>query len=168
MKNVNQNLTVPSTDISSTQEWTCDPDLIEIYIGSAFLEKAKVCVDFMQSQEVDQVKIWFAFGYEMFQDIDNVIEEDVSVAVNHNDHEYVKFEPEYRLDGCHAQIDRDGDVRAEFAFKHTSDKLWADIGNIKTLREQLSGSERGSANDATHSTEPQPNPARSEAPRRGL
>jgi hypothetical protein len=150
---VKKTIAVQSTHISSTQEWTRDPDLIEIYVGKAILKKAQTCVDFMRDAEVDQVRVCFAFGYEIFQDIDNVIDEVASVAVEHDGKEYVKFEPEYRLDGCHAQIDRDGDIRAEFTFKHTSDKLWAEIGNLKTLQEKLAASETGSVAESAQKSE---------------
>ncbi len=147
MKHVSENISVLSTDILSTQEWACDPDLIQIHFGKAFLEKARVCVDFMQSVGVHQVKIWFALSYDLFENIENVSDEGATAVIEHDSHQYVAFEPEYRLDGCHAEIDRDGDIRAEFPFKNTSDKLWAGIGNLKDLEAKLGESERSGRAD---------------------
>lgn len=112
---------------------------IEICLSKAFLDKAGKCVAFMQENGVDKVTIWCAFGYKLYQDVETADEAEVSgkEVVKVGDNEYVEFEPEYRLDGCHAQIDKDGEIRATLPFKHTSDTMWCTVGDLKDLQRKF-------------------------------
>lgn len=136
----NEKLTVQVTDISSSQEWTSDPDMIEVYIDREFLEKAEKCVAFMQEHYVDKTTIWWGFGYNMFEKVEAIDEDDLTdeeVVKDENDAEYVEFEPDYRLDGCHAEIYKDGEISAVFPFKHTSDTLWCTVGTLSDLKSKF-------------------------------
>lgn len=135
----NQALTVQGTKISSSQEWTTDPDMIEFYVTPEFLKKAETCVAFMQKHDISKVVVWWAFGYELFQDVANVDEGDLAgkEMVKGGDGEYVEFEPEYRLDGCHAQIFKDGEIRAALPFKNTADVLYCTVGSLSDLKSKM-------------------------------
>lgn len=135
----NQALTVQATEISSSQEWTTDPDMIEIYVTPEFLEKAEKCVAFMQENDISKMTDWHGFGYDLFQSVGNVDEDDLDgkpVVKGEND-EYVTFEPEYRLDGCHAQINKYGDISAAFPFKYTSGELCCSVGSLSDLKSKM-------------------------------
>jgi hypothetical protein len=62
-----RSLTIQSTDISSSQEWAMDPDMIEVYISQDFLAKAEKCVAFMRENDVLKCTIWRGFGHNVFQ-----------------------------------------------------------------------------------------------------
>jgi hypothetical protein len=141
-----ENLTVQMTEISSSQEWTTDPDMIEVYVNKGFLEKAEKCVAFMQEHDVNQVVIWWAFGHKMFENVENVSPEDtlsgktVVKGMNHlsgDVEEYVEFEPEYIVSGCHAKIDKDGEIHAVFPFKNSGDEVWCTVGGLGDLKAQM-------------------------------
>lgn len=141
-----ENLTVQMTEISSSQEWTTDPEMIEVYVNKGFLEKAEKCVAFMQEHDVNQVVIWGAFGHKMFENIDNLSEEDGlkgKIIVKGMGHlsgdveEYVEFEPEYSVSGCHAKVDKDGEIHAVFPFKNSSDEVWCTIGALDDLKVRI-------------------------------
>ncbi|MYM92647.1 hypothetical protein [Duganella vulcania] len=136
----NEKLTVQSTDINSSQEWASDPNMIEVYITQSFLDKAEKCVGFMKENGVDKVTIWWAFGYELFENVNGVDEGDLKgqeIVKGENDEEYVTFDPEYCLEGCHAEIYQDGDIKALFPFKHTSESLWCGIGALNDLKARM-------------------------------
>ena len=132
-------LTVQTTDVISSQEWTSNPDMIEFYINKEFLEKAEKCVAFMQENDVHKCTILGALGFELFQTVDN-LDDDLKgqEVVKCDGREYVVFEPEYMLEGCHAEIFKDGDIRAVFPFKDDNDNMWCDVGALQDLKARLS------------------------------
>lgn len=139
-----ENLTVQMTEISSSQEWTTDPEMIEVYVDKGFLEKAEKCVAFMQEHDVNQVVLWWSFDYKMFENIENVSERDdltgktvVKSMESGAVAEYVEFEPEYRVSGCHAKIDKDGEIHAVFPFKNSGDEVWCTVGTLDDLKVKI-------------------------------
>lgn len=137
-------LTVQITEIFSSQEWAIDPQMIEVYVDKGFLEKAEKCVAFMQEHDVNQVILWWAFDYKMFEDIENVSEEDdlsgkaVVKSMEDGDvEEYIEFEPEYRVSGCHAKIDKDGEIHAVFPFNNSDEEVWCTVGKLDDLQARI-------------------------------
>lgn len=133
-------LTVQSSYISSSQEWAKDPGMIEVYVSHAFLEKAEKCVAFMQENDVHKVTIWWAFGYTLYLEVEALDEDDLKgkeIVTDENGDEFVEFEPEYCIDGCHAEVYKDGRINAVFPFKHTSEHLWCAVGTLTDLKAKL-------------------------------
>ena len=119
--------------VYSTQEWTTDPDMVEVTIPSSFLPYAEACMDFMSKVEnADEIKTWNSFDYELFQDAENDPDAEAMVVVDGN--EYAPFEPEYSLDGCDVIISRHGDIRVELPFKHTPEKVGFSLGKLDELK----------------------------------
>ncbi len=137
----NDVLAIRVTDVSSSQEWTTDPDMIEVRVHRGFLEKAERAVAFLRENDAHKVTVWFALGYDFFENIENLADEsemEGKATVDGEDGiKYVEFEPEYRVDGCHAEIDYDGDIRAVFPFKHSDDNLWCAVGNLDELKAKM-------------------------------
>lgn len=133
----NHTINVQITDVSSNQEWTTDPDMIEIELGAQFLQKADKCVAFMQENDINYMCMWWVFGYTLYELSDNLDEdakEGKSLLIGTDGQEYAEFEPEYRLDGCHAKVYKDGDIQAVLPLKHTGDELWCTVGNVADLK----------------------------------
>lgn len=132
-------ITVQCEDIHSSQEWAADPDLIEIYLSKTLLEKAEKCVAFMQENDVDYMSIWFSLGYELLQNVDNVDESEVEdkKVTDFKGEQFVAFEPEYSLEGCHTKIYKDGQIDAILPFKHSAGALSCVVGMLPKLKAQF-------------------------------
>ena len=135
----NKTITIECTDVISTQEWTSDPAMIAITLDLDFLRKAQECVTSMKAHGVDIMTIWWAFGYQLYAVFDK--DDDSEFIVGDDGIEYREFEPEYRLDGCHAQIFADGQIRALMPFKQTSDKVFVDVGKVDDLLSRFAGTD---------------------------
>ena len=130
-------LNVQNSDISSNQEWSADPDMIDVTVDEVLLQKAEKCVAFMQENDIDYMCCRGALGYTLYELAENLDDGDKDgkeIVNGHDGQAYVEFEPEYRLDGCHAKIYKDGDLQAVLPFKHTSDELWFTVGNVADLK----------------------------------
>lgn len=130
------NTTIRVADVHSSIEWATTPDMIEVSITPEFLAKAEKCVAFMKESGVSYMVIWSTFGYELYDDLGATEPSDDSIF--HDGKHYEVFDPEYGLDGCHAKIYSDGDIRAVIPLKHTDDQIWGSLGNIEQLK-QLAG-----------------------------
>ena len=129
---------IQKVEVYSTQEWTTDPDMVELTIPTSFIPYAEACMDFMSKVEnADEVKTWRGFGYELYQDAENADDMDDAAPVVVDGNEYVPFEPEYRLTGCDVRIDRYGDIKVELPFKHTPEKIWFSIGTLDELKSKF-------------------------------
>lgn len=128
---------VQVTEICSDQEWTADPDMIEVSAGAALLESAERCVAFMQENDINYMCKWWAFSYTLYKVDDDSDAQDKPKIIGTNGQAYVEFEPEYRLNGCNAKIYKDGDIQAVLPFKHSDGELWFDVGNVADLKFQL-------------------------------
>lgn len=127
-----KNVTVQITDVNSTQDWTSDPDMIEIQVPAALLEKAERCVAFMTENGVDEVMIDSVLGYELYEVADDGDPKDV--IIGNDGQTYSVAEPEYTVMGCGAKIAQSGAIRAVMPFKHTGEELWCDIGTLDDLK----------------------------------
>ena len=132
-------ITVRSTDINSTQDFTNDPDLIELYIGKKFIDTADKAIAFMSQNEIDEMRIYWAFGsnfYALTECLDDSELVDREI-IKFNQDEYAEFDPEYATSGCTAIVNRDGTISVSFPFKHISCELWCEVGRIEALRAQM-------------------------------
>ncbi len=131
---------IRTTDISSTSEWSSDPDMVEFDLSEALLHKAECCVKYMKQNDIHKMTIWYALGYKLYQNIENSSEDeptDSSALIEHGGVQYVEFEPEYSLEGCHVEIFHDGDIKGVLQFKHTDDEIRVLIGDVNALRSQF-------------------------------
>ena len=127
-------ITVQVTEVHSNQEWATDPNMVEVSVGAAFLQLAEACVAFMQENDIDYMCKWWASGYTLYKVCDDPDAEERPKIIGVDGQEYVEFQPEYRLNGCNANIYKDGDIRAILPFKHSENELWFEVGNIKDLK----------------------------------
>lgn len=139
-RNLSKNtISVQISDVSSSQDWTVDPDMVEIEVGAAFLQKAESCIAFMQENDINYMGKWSAFGYTLYALAEDPEDDgqDKPMIIGQDGQQYVEFTPKYQLDGCTAKIYKDGDIQVVMPFKRTNDELWCDIGNIKDLKVML-------------------------------
>jgi len=134
-------LTVQIDNCESNQSWTSDPNIIEVYLSRSFLELAKKCAAMMKENELSYVVNWYSLGYEFYEDTGNILAAGEQLnegeQVGKNGYIHKPFEPEYRVEGCHAKIFADGNIKAFFPFKNTGEELWCTVGNVDTLLTQL-------------------------------
>jgi hypothetical protein len=125
-------ITKQITDFLSTQEWTTDPDMIEVTINESFLDFAERAVEFMSAHDEHWPSV-SARGpqWKLFEINDDKSEHKDGSA------SYREMEPEYRLYYSTAVVNRDGHIEAEIYFKHSNDKFILDIGRLDSLREEM-------------------------------
>lgn len=131
---MSNNTTIRVKEVRSSIEWAPTPDMLEVSITAEFIAKAVKCIAFMKDAGVSYMVIWHAFGYELY---------DVLGAAHVTDGDpvfldglyYEPFDPEYGLDGCHAKIYSNGEIRAVVPLKHTDDEIWSSLGNIEQLKQ---------------------------------
>jgi len=109
--------------VITTQDWTSDPDRVEIIIDRKFIEKSKRIADFLNKEDVSYAVEYYALGYGIFQDNDLNEEEE--------------YDGELKYDGVNARIRKDGTIRAEFPSKFTSDTLYIELGSIAELESKM-------------------------------
>jgi hypothetical protein len=133
--------------VSSSQEWTADPEMVEVTVPASFIPYAEACRDFMQQvQNADEIRTWNGFDYALFfgGDLDHGEATEGLVAVNGA--EYAPFEPEYTLVSSDVLVDRYGDIKVEIPFKHSSDKLWFSIGSLDDLKAKFEAAQQEEQN----------------------
>lgn len=127
-------LQIQCTTVGSSQQWATDPSMIQVDLSIEFLRKVERCIAFMKTNGAHKVIISWAFGASLYSEFDG--DGDLAkdpIMEGKDGKQYVKFDPKYKLDCVNAEICEDGDIRALFPFKHSSDELWCDVGNIKDL-----------------------------------
>lgn len=108
--------------VVSTQDWTTDPDRIEVIIPRAFLEEARRVVGFLEESGMNYAVKYHAFDYSIFQD--------------HGDGEE-DYDGELEYDGANVRIRQNGMLRAEFPSKYTNDSLYIELGSIAELESKM-------------------------------
>lgn len=129
-------ITVQATDVSSSQDWTTDPDMISVKVDMDFLQKAEKCIAFMRDNDIHVMTNWWAFGYALYARAD-CDDGAVPSLIGDDGEAYVDFDPGYSLDGCHAKIYKDGDIFAVLPFKHSAGELSCSLGNVADLNLRL-------------------------------
>lgn len=131
---------IRSTEVSSTSDWSSDPDLVEFELSEELLHKAECGVKYMKENGIHKMVIWYALGYSLYRDAQNLDEDELQTAdvrLDYDGVEYVAFEPDYRVEGCHVEIFHDGNINGVLQFKHTDDQITALIGDVNSLRSQF-------------------------------
>lgn len=127
------NTSIRVKDVRSSIEWAPTPDMIEVSFSAEFIAKAEKCVAFMKETGVSYMVSWCAFGYELYDVLGSAhVEEGEPIFLDGL--YYEPFDPEYGLEGCHAKIYSDGDIRAVIPLKHTNDEIWCSLGNVEQLK----------------------------------
>lgn len=97
---------------SSNQNWTEDPDEVELTVPHDFPVKVREAVSFLSSSCFNEVVLWSAADYRFFRKTSN--------------ERMVDFNPEYTVELCEARIDAMGYVSFVFSFKNNDDcQGWA-------------------------------------------
>ena len=96
---------------SSNQNWTEDPDEVELTVTHDFSVKVKEAANFLSSSGFNEVILWGAAEYSFFQKTTN--------------DGMVGFKPEYTVELCEARIDANGYVSFVFSFKNDDCQGWA-------------------------------------------
>lgn len=128
------------TEIYSTNDWEADPDLVEVDFPEQMLHKAECCVKYMKENGIHKMVIWYALGFKLYRDAQNLDEDELQTAdvrLDYRGVEYVVFEPKYQLEGCHVELFHDGDIKGVLKFRHTDDRITALIGDVNSLRSQF-------------------------------
>lgn len=129
--------------IHSTQEWTADPDMVEVTIDASFIPYAEKCVEFMRLvDKADEIKTWNGFNYELFAEVEDLPEEEDDEHLTVDGTVYGVFQPEYTLAGCDVRVDRYGDIKVELPFKHTPEKIWFSIGTLDELKARFEAAQQ--------------------------
>ncbi len=138
--NRKESIEVQVVDPVSDQEWASDPDMLVITVPAELIDKAETCVAFMKAHGVANMLVSYALSDTLYALTECFNDEDLATKtrVTGTDGKgYAEFEPDYQLDGCHARIERDGDITAVLPFKHQGGSLRGKIGNIAELKKLL-------------------------------
>lgn len=127
-------ITVSVTEINSDQEWATNPDMVAVQIKESFLEKAEKCLAFMAENDVSYVCCYFSFFWDFFELQANQSDKEKSVVMGPDGKNYVEFEPDFSVSGCHAKIWKDGTIKAVFPFKHDPASISITIGTLDDLK----------------------------------
>lgn len=143
------NLRIQKTGINSNQDWTIDPDMVELLIPESFFSYAESCLEFMRqvpSTDVITTGDTDGFYYTLYRSVDSVGEgyvedhdvtpEDVRVSPL-DGQRYVPFEPDYCLAGMVVHVDRHGEITVDLPFDHSDHKAWFSIGNLSDLKAEF-------------------------------
>lgn len=136
----NESMSLQLHDLSSDQDWTVDPDMLEVSISPELVQKAETCVAFMQATNVDYVVIYDVFPYCTYTLAENLDEQDLKGKVpvlGSNGKLYVEENPKYFVEGCHARIYKNGGIVASLPFKHSSGELRGTVADLAELQLQL-------------------------------
>lgn len=116
-----------SSGFGSTQEWTSDPEKVVISFPISYIAMVEQAVAFMKASGFNKtVAWWHPVSYALF-------------GSPEDGEEALEFEPEYRLDGCHAEVYSHGEVQFTFPFKHSNDEGWTDRNWTLDELRQLAG-----------------------------
>ena|SRR3989344_5549805 len=96
---------------SSNQNWTEDPDEVELTVPHDFPVKVKEAANFLSCSCFNEVILWGAAEYRFFRKTSN--------------EKMVDFNPEYAVELCEARIDAKGYVSFIFLFKNEDCQGWA-------------------------------------------
>lgn len=96
---------------SSNQNWTEDPDEVELTVTHDFSVKVKEAANFLSSSGFNEVILWGGAEYSFFRKTTN--------------EGMVGFNPEYTVELCEARIDAKGYVSFVFLFKNDDCQGWA-------------------------------------------
>jgi len=108
--------------IVSTQDWTTDPDRIEVVVTRDFLKEARRAVDFLKEVDMDYAVKCHAFDYNIFQ--------------GHGDGEE-DYDGELEYDGANVRIRQNGMLRAEFPAMYSNDSMHVELGSIAELESKM-------------------------------
>lgn len=130
-----QHLAINCTEPHSTNDFNKSPDLVRVIVSYDFLRKARQCVEFVERCGARQMSLPYTFAYTLYEDADYLEDSELEgkPLFECEGEQYVEFEPDYALDGCHAKIDADGEILAVMPMKHVDGKLWCSLGYLKDL-----------------------------------
>jgi hypothetical protein len=112
-------------------------DIIEVEVDEAFLQNAQTCIDFMLKHNINYMCSSSSFNYRLYERAENLDEGEMKdkVVIHGNDgNEYIEFEPEYSLDGCHARIYQDGDIQVVLPLKNGGHEFFYWLGKVADLK----------------------------------
>lgn len=129
-------IVINCTEISSNQDWTTDPALIEISLKPSFLALAERCVAFLQETGGEKVTLTNVFSARLFDlaDYHNYDEDHPIERTTHKNRGYVGMTPEYALDAAKAVIHANGLVSAQFELTHVDNHLCCDVGSLESIK----------------------------------
>lgn len=106
----------------SNCEWANDPAFVhvELSVTKAAMFKA---VEALAACGADSMQFSYAGTWKFFDPTNWVDWEN-------EDSERVETEPDYRVDGVHLRIGRDGAIDLRFPFKNGPEHGWADTGHL--------------------------------------
>lgn len=92
----------------SSQEWTADPEFVEVEIDDSFAALIQQHDAYLKSTDSDCVTHWHVGSYTLFDEENN------------------EMKPEFRISGCDLRVYRGGQISFLFPFKESIDEGWTD------------------------------------------
>lgn len=129
--------------VSTDQEWTSDPAMVQVTIPASFFEEAERAMEFLQNSNFSYVGGMGAFDYETFMDSD---QDSPEGGVEVSGVMYEPFEPEYELDSCTALLYANGAIQCEVLFAHSNDRMWFELGNLDELKAKFDAAQQEEQN----------------------
>lgn len=131
-----QQLTVQVLGPESAQEWTTDPDMLEVYLGLSALKRAARTLQIVRQEGLDEARIDIGVSYEVYEAAENQEsnpDEPVEPCEGPDGKHYLPVEPEYRLDSAVLTVRSSGILAVKILFKDNRDYLYAMLGMIDEL-----------------------------------
>lgn len=131
-----QKLTVQILGPESEQEWTTDPDMLEVYLDWDTLNRAARVLKTVKRESLDSAQIDLGMNYEVYELAENRDPDPVDKAetvVGPDSKTYVPVETEYRLTHAVLCINQTGYVALKVMHKDSRDYLYATLGTIDEL-----------------------------------
>lgn len=131
-----QVLTIQILGPESGQEWTTDPDMLEVYLGLSTLKRAARTLQIVRQEDLDEARIDIGVSYEVYEAAENQEsnpDEPVEPCEGPDGKRYLPVEPEYRLDSAVLSVRQSGILAVKILFKDNRDYLYATLGPIDEL-----------------------------------
>ena len=96
--------------VFSNNDWATDPETVVCTVPDAFEATLNECADLLKRLDGLSTEFMWQADYELLDEDGN------------------PFEPDYRLEGCHVRVYKDGDIQFFMPFKHAEhgEELWTD------------------------------------------
>lgn len=133
---------------NSIEGYPTPPDLIVVRLTQADLAKYERAVAALEEIGADKCTYWYDGDYELYLIKDEVTKDtkgSVYLCVTSCEGYYLlePFENEdLRINSSVVSVYKDGDLQIRLDIKHSSEEIWADIGKVEELKEQLNSDEQ--------------------------
>ena len=125
-------VTIKTTDISSNQEWTSDPTMVEIIFNANFYQMALKWIAIMQEENISYLCRYSMADFKLYDLEDD--EPETTPRVIHEDFAYVEFTPEYTIKSCDIKVFKDGEIHAVLEMANSSSEVLCVLGCLDDMK----------------------------------